>query len=275
METLQGRLEEAVRLHQANRLPEAEKAYRAILAESPTQPDALNLLGVLTAATNRAKEARRLLEAAAAQRPGDGNIHYNLAKLQAMQGDWPAAEASYRTSLSLLPQNPIARAGLGGVLSNLRRRQEAERCFRDAFESTPAHPAMLNDLGMVLQANNVQDLAEQAFRRALELQPKFAPALANLGGLLRAGGRFGDAESAYRAALDLGFDPAGMHLQLGDCCQRLGRFEEAIDHYGQAVQINERLFSQVLDKLTSAPKGKFSHHISALKQDLKGVLARS
>ncbi|MGE3271975.1 MAG: tetratricopeptide repeat protein, partial [Chloroflexota bacterium] len=42
------RLAEGLAAHQAGRLLQAERAYRAVLKRAPNQPDALHLLGVLT-----------------------------------------------------------------------------------------------------------------------------------------------------------------------------------------------------------------------------------
>ena len=88
---------------------------------APEQPDALNLLGVLMAATGRATEARGLLEQAAGLRPDDPNIHYNLGKLLTLEWDWAAAAACYGASLAIQPGNPHAQAGRGGALARLGR----------------------------------------------------------------------------------------------------------------------------------------------------------
>ena len=62
-------LQEAVALHQAGRLSEAERLYDKVLAIDPGVADALNLKGLIAAANGRIQEALTLFERAAAARP--------------------------------------------------------------------------------------------------------------------------------------------------------------------------------------------------------------
>lgn len=45
--TVEAALQQAITAHQAGQLPQAEAAYRAILAAQPSHPDANHNLGVL------------------------------------------------------------------------------------------------------------------------------------------------------------------------------------------------------------------------------------
>jgi predicted Zn-dependent protease len=68
----------AVSLHQSGRVREAERAYRALLAATPDQPDVLHALGVLRHQSGDSEAAADLLARAAALTPGRAEYHFNL-----------------------------------------------------------------------------------------------------------------------------------------------------------------------------------------------------
>src|SRR5439155_26859224 len=79
MSSVAQRLAQAVGHHQAGRLAEAEALYRAILAESPGQPHALHLLGVLAHQAGRPQEALDLIGRALAAHGPHPAFHSNLS----------------------------------------------------------------------------------------------------------------------------------------------------------------------------------------------------
>ena len=99
----------AVAHHNAGRLAEAERIYRAILDQSPDDLNALNLLGVLARQTGRAAEAASLLGKAATQPAATADIHYNLGTALAdlrRTGDGVRAQ-SYTVTWRRLPCRPV------------------------------------------------------------------------------------------------------------------------------------------------------------------------
>src|SRR4051794_9862252 len=62
-------IETARDLHRQGKLPEAERAYRAVLAQQPDQFDALHFLGVLKLQQGDAAEAFQLISKAVERRP--------------------------------------------------------------------------------------------------------------------------------------------------------------------------------------------------------------
>ena len=83
METIRRRLAEASRLHRAGRASDAEKIYREVLAESPGEPDALHLLGILSHQQGRLDEARNLLSQAVEKQAGRPGFHIALGRVLA------------------------------------------------------------------------------------------------------------------------------------------------------------------------------------------------
>lgn len=101
--SLQAELDNAVKAHQAGRVDEAEAVYMKILDRVPTQPDALNLLGVIQAEKNRHERALDLLQRASRIRPKDGLILNNLGRAAVRARRFELAIESLERALALAP----------------------------------------------------------------------------------------------------------------------------------------------------------------------------
>lgn len=105
MATLREVLEEAVKLHQAGQLSQAEARYRQVLRADPRQPDALNLLGVIANQVGKPEIAVSYIRQALAVQPGEAEFHSNLAAACKAAGDVAAAISHYREALRLKPDH--------------------------------------------------------------------------------------------------------------------------------------------------------------------------
>jgi len=96
----------------------AEAACREALEASPNDPWALNLLAMVQRSSHRLAEARATMELAAAVRPQDHTMVYNLALLCQALGDSAAAARHCESALELEPGFAAAqklRAGLAAA----------------------------------------------------------------------------------------------------------------------------------------------------------------
>ncbi|MGE0746713.1 MAG: tetratricopeptide repeat protein [Rhodospirillales bacterium] len=224
--------------HQAGLIAEAEADYRAVLAVSPEQPDALHLCGVV-----------------AYQR-----------------GQREAAIGLYRRALAAQPVHPAALNNLAAALNDAGRPAEARDAAERALIQSPGFVEALNTLGNALLSLGDAAAAADAYRRAIALRPDFADAHGNLGNACRALGRHEDAVAAYGAALArraaypqalagladalcalgrladaaeayrrlvaLAPGSAAAHNDLGAVLQDLGRHDEAVDSFRRAVALD-------------------------------------
>jgi len=147
----QGRLQQAMQAHQADRLDEAERLYREVLELRVAQPDALHYLGVLCHQRGRSDEAVELI----------------------------------RTALQITPKHPDAHNNLGNIHKECGRLREAEACYRKALEYGPRHYHALSNLAVVLEAQERPQQAFEAYDKLLELAPDFAQGHYLLGTFLR------------------------------------------------------------------------------------------
>jgi tetratricopeptide (TPR) repeat protein len=109
-------LVEAVNLHKAGKLEQAEYLYRQVLREDPRQADALNLLGVIANQLGKPEAAIDFIRQAIATQPGEMEFHNNLASAYKAAGEVAAAADEYRQVLRLVPDHVLAHVYLSDAL---------------------------------------------------------------------------------------------------------------------------------------------------------------
>lgn len=105
----------ALAAHNAGRLPEAERLYRAIVAETDHLPS-LHNLGVIFEDTGRWDAAGEVYRRAAGAGPENPKPQLALANHYRVTRQLPLAEAAYRRALALAPDNQQAAFELGCML---------------------------------------------------------------------------------------------------------------------------------------------------------------
>ncbi len=182
-------LDDAIRLHEAGRLREAEQLYRSMLDAEPDDPDALHLLGVL------------LLQV----------------------GEFSDAVAHIRAALEVKEDSTLFRTSLAQAYFRTGRLAEAIEALEAVIEREPDAFNAHSDLGAVRQESGDLDGAIDAYRRAIALNPGLPVVHFNLGTALKQKGLAGDAIACLERAR--GMDPgnatfaatlAGYYLEAGD-----------------------------------------------------------
>ncbi|PKU24160.1 tetratricopeptide repeat protein [Telmatospirillum siberiense] len=264
-------LAEALRLHQAGRLVEAEKLYLTILAADPRHARCLHLLGMIALRTARpALAVDRFLASIAVDgtspathaglgdalraqgRPAEACVCYRQAillnadfaeayhnwglALRARSREAEAASA-YRRALALAPGLPQIYHNLGLVLASMEQWRDAFRCFLHALRLAPVSPEAHYNLGNALIALGRREDAIDCFRRALRLRPDYGELLVNLGNALRDDGRSGEAIACYVRAMAV--TPNGFEAlnNLGNALKDGGAMEAALAAYRSVVTV--------------------------------------
>jgi tetratricopeptide (TPR) repeat protein len=111
--------------------------------------------------------------------PSSATGHFNRGLTLARLGRTDEAIAAYRAGLTINPNDATARSHLAEVLAGRDRFAEAETEYRSAIALTP-HPDLFNGLGIMLAEQGRVDEAVAAFREALARDPGHADARANL-----------------------------------------------------------------------------------------------
>jgi tetratricopeptide (TPR) repeat protein len=225
--------EQAIALHRAGRLADAEALYRKVQAVYPEHPGVLHGLGLIALNSNRADAAAPLLSRAAKAAPSNGAIHSDLGAAHLRLGQYEVAVDAYTAAIRLRPGDRVARLGLGDALSVLGRLEDARAAFEAVRAVEPLHAGAAFGLGNL--AMQIGDLvsARAHFERAVASAPrqaKFHRALAECA-------RFtpGDARLTALEALvqDANLDPeqtVELHFALAKAYDDLARYDDAFAH---------------------------------------------
>ncbi|HJO27519.1 MAG: hypothetical protein CMK00_08675 [Planctomycetes bacterium] len=177
----------------AGRVEDAEALYRTVMESEPGHLRAGVGLGRLLAGTGDLPGALAAFGGALAFHPDNVVLLYNRGTAQAMAGDGPGAEASYRRVLELDTDFHRARENLAGLLCGTGRLEEGLALYGEALEHTDDEAGLL--LFMALARAQSGDLAgaQADLERVLELQPGRAEALGLLDEVRRLAGESGGA----------------------------------------------------------------------------------
>lgn len=219
------------------RLREALRRAAATPNLSPEQRAWFHLrLGDFAFRQGRADDAEREWRAGLAERPDDRRLLLGLARLAAARHQWRESLRDAEAAVALLP-DPAGLVALGEARRALGDAAGAEACFRQveaiAFDSPFNRVAttLLVDEGLRLP-EVVAWLAREAAERP-DIQGQDLLAFA----LYRAG-RYAAADSVIRQAGRLGRADASIEYHAGLIARALGRHDDARRHLARALAIN-------------------------------------
>lgn len=201
----------------ADRLAEAEAAWREILSRDPRDARAQHFLGCVLARAGRLAEGLALVDRSVQLEPRNAMFLANRARVLADAGDLERAIADLRLAAQADPGFADAPRQLGLLLDRLGRARflagdasGARAAFEGALEARPGDPDILNNLGVALNALGLHGEAADRFRAALAGRPAFAEARLHWGHALRDSGDLESAASMYAQAVEdrPGFLPA-------------------------------------------------------------------
>ncbi|MEO1017549.1 MAG: tetratricopeptide repeat protein, partial [Pseudomonadota bacterium] len=285
-------LVQASKAHSTGDLDSAENGYRQVLSISPSEPNALHLLGLVLGAKGRFQAGRHLIEKAIVNEPNCAFFHSNLGNLLQREGKIAAAidayghairldpsladahanlagalaasclyvgaEMSAERALEIVPEHPIALANLAGARIGQLRFDQASQPLEAARRLAPHSPDVWLNTGHLRMAeNNYQD-SEAAFRRALELAPDMIEAKRGLGFVLARRSKLSEARpllEAYVAAC--GDQPSNAHTMLGHVLMLIGDYESALPLMRRGLSrdsVPPHEFSTVLFDLNYCPE---------------------
>jgi predicted O-linked N-acetylglucosamine transferase (SPINDLY family) len=231
-------LAQALQLHQAGRLPDAEAAYRQVLALDPGNAQALHMLGALANQVGQHAAAVELISQSVRIESTAANAHSNLGVAYQSLGQLQEAVGCYQRALALKYDHVDALNNLAIALQALGRLGEALESFERSLKLRPNHAETLNNVGALYLALGRLDEAEARLRRSLKLKPGYAEALTNLGGVQLGRGLVEDAVATCQQAVTRAPADARAHDMLGTALRAAGRLDEAIGSYERSLAHN-------------------------------------
>lgn len=259
--TVDARLREAFALHRQGRLVEAEAHYRAVIAASPRNAEALHFLGVIAYRDRRLDEAERSIAQALAVRPDYAEAHYDLGNVRRARKQPEAAIASYERALALRPGYVEALNNRGSALMDLGRFEAALASCAEAAALRPGHVRAHVNCGSALARLMRFEDALARYDAALALKPDYATAWFGRANSLKELRRLDEALESYERGRTLEPDNAEIHWNESLCRLLAGDLARGWDAYewrwrAEPLKHHARHFPQPLWRGGAADAGR-------------------
>lgn len=296
-------LEDAIQLHRAGRLAEAEQGYRELLAASPDDAELLQLLGILRGQRGDLPEALQLVKRACELDPDNAARQYTLGELHLREGALDEAAAAYDQARMLNPNLASAHSGLGQVallrgdlaageehfkvalradendvqaitgLGNVAgMRGDSQRSLQwltQAAELAPDDPLIQTSYAQAMLDQNMNDFAARAIDNALAVKPDYPLALAMRGELHLRKGEPAEALAIFRSLLARGEQVGAAHTGMGDLARLGGNFDAAIPEYDSALRVQPHLHPAAIRRADAlARSGRVAQAIADLRRHI-------
>jgi tetratricopeptide (TPR) repeat protein len=230
-------LEDALSLHRAGRLEEAEAKYREILVLRPKHFESLRLLGVIAHQRGDYAAAVRHIDAALETKPHAAEAFNSRGNALTKMKRLDEALANFDRAIALKPAYAKAFCNRGGVLHRLKRLDDALASYERAIALEPAYAQAFNGRANVLKEMTRFEDALASYDRAIVLDPRFADAHKNRGTVLQELGRQAEALISYDQTLVLDPGHAEALNNRGTALHEQKRLAEALASYDQAIAL--------------------------------------
>jgi predicted O-linked N-acetylglucosamine transferase (SPINDLY family) len=237
MNSLSQTFEQALHLHRAGNLQQAELLYRQILQFDPHYAGALHLIGVIAHQVGKNDVAVNYIHQALRIHPDFPEALNDLGMVLLAQGKPAQATASFERALVLKPDYYEAYNNLGNSLKDQRIFERAIVNYEHALRLRPDYAEAFNNLGVALQSLGKIEDALSAYEHAFRLRPNFVEAFNNRGNALKMQGRLDEAVGNYRMAVRLKPDAPEPYNNLGATLKEQGKTDEAIVCYQHALRL--------------------------------------
>lgn len=224
--------------------------------DSPLKRDAEIQIGLNYNALDRLEEARAHLAALVKSDPSDIEAVSALGNVFRARKMFKEAEETYSTGIATLAKPEGKHWTLfyyrGICRERLKKWDEAEADFRRSLDLWPDQPLVLNYLGYSLVDQGKKlDEALQMIRKAVELRPKDGYIVDSLGWAYYRLGRYDDAVRELEKAVELRPEDPVINDHLGDAYWQVGRRLEARFQWNHARDLKpeEDILPLILDKI--------------------------
>lgn len=249
-------LQEAVVHHQAGRLQDAERIYRAILEVRPNHSDANHDLGVLAMQVGKPEAALEKLKAAVDANPNIEQYWLSYAEAflranrvaaarivrdQAMERGFSGEKFDALTNKVLLASARSAEDPLAPAVAHLvaGRKEETEKWLADYVRRCPNDAHALASLGEILRHQPTRlDEALSLLARSVEIDANLATAWLSYGAALQQAKRYADAKEAFGRVLSLEPNRVDALNNLGVILVEEKNWSEAVAAFEKACAID-------------------------------------
>lgn len=195
--TTEALLNQAVQAHNRGDLAAATKQYESILAKNPEQADALHLLGVVHAQSQRPDDAIALINRAIGQRPRFSEALFNLGRIYQNENMPQDAVNAFVRAARYQNGYTAAWLSLGQTYTDVGMHEEALRAFEAGLSFEPDSEQLHDAICRVRKRQQEYSKCVDAADRGLRKLPDSARLWIHRSEACFALGRFPEAWQAY------------------------------------------------------------------------------
>ena len=230
----------------AGRSSQAEPLARraldaAVGAHKHSASDALVLLAVILAVTNKDAEALKAAEHAVQIAPHSFDAQFVLGRALYGAGDYDRAVKAFRLAGALKPTDADGQFFLATTLERSGHDAAALAAYKELVVRNPQRVEGHLGVGVLLvkKGGAAIDEGVRELRAAIAINPRLYEARVTLGRALVSGGLNVEALEHLKVAVELAPNNPEPHYQLSRAYRRLGRTEEAAREAAIVKQIHE------------------------------------
>jgi predicted O-linked N-acetylglucosamine transferase (SPINDLY family) len=235
--SLAAMLQNALQFHQQGEIVRAEALYREILRQSPRNPDALHLLGLIAEVRGRNQEAVELLNQAISVAPTQPLFHLHRGQLFLTLAAPERALVDFDSALRLSPDSADAHFYRADALETLGRLEESVVSLDAAIHHRPGFSQAYSNRGLVLRRQGKLEESLASYDEAIRLNPGDAISWNNRGTVLKDLQRWEEALAHYDEATRLSPGFANSFDNRGQLFRELRQFEKALACHDQSLRL--------------------------------------
>jgi protein O-GlcNAc transferase len=262
--TLMQSIKDALALHQAGRLADAERRYLKALEVDKDFYPALHLMGVLRLQQGRAAEALPYIQRALRVQPNTPETLANYAMALEGVGRHSEALQAFAGLVKLTPNDSRAWGARAALLSKVHRNEEALADLDRALSLDPFFADAWMNRGTTLMALNRTAEALECFDRVLRLRPDYAEARNSRGVALKAIGRASDALAEFDRVLQEKPNHLRAVMNRATVLRAMGQVDQELQSYDRALAIQPDMVEALISR---------AHCRRTYKKDLAGAIA--
>lgn len=228
-------LEKGDELLVAGKFVEAENYFKSAIEENPSSARALCGLAKVAKATDRDRDALKLLQKAVEINPDYIEAYREFVRIYQDTGDLEGLIKAAAVMHSMSPDNPKYTLILAAAYLGLNQLDSSEQFFSITVRLSPQLAEAYRGLGNVYIAKQDYERAMKNYQKALDLDKDDISTLNSLGLTYVRQGMIKEGVKRYLMALKLDPHNAKVLFNMGQAYEKMGNFTKAKLFYGRSL----------------------------------------
>jgi choline-sulfatase len=195
---LHNKLEEARHLAQQRKWAAAEVKLLEVVAVTPRNVSALNVLGLVGVKTGDGDKAVKYYQQSLAVDPQQFRVYGVLGAIALTHGDLDLSQKYFQAALAVNPHFAEAMANLGFIESLRGNGPAAERWYRKGIAADPSFPRVYRRLGDLYYERKDWAQASANYKKVIQIEPTDVRAVVQAGNCARRLGHNDEADALFR-----------------------------------------------------------------------------